>query len=94
MPKNTNLNNKLDNLLDKIIDIIKNNEADVAVSKISKLTNPSINEKIGKKYALKLYILNSSKSVKYDANKYKNNINLYKNKINENIQKAKDSVNF
>ena len=83
----------VNNIINEIIDIIKNNEPEVAVNKIAKTINPLIQEKIGKKNALKLYILYSDKSVKYDVHKYKNNINSFKDKVNENIKKAKNSVN-
>lgn len=79
-------NNKLlNNIINQIIDIIKNNNKNVSINKISNLINPVTSKKIGKQDAEKIYLEHCHKSVSYDKYKHKNNINNYVNKVNNKL---------
>ena len=50
----------------RIINIMKNNSPEESIVKIMIMNNPYTNNKIGKKKAIKLYILNANKVDIYD----------------------------
>jgi hypothetical protein len=79
--------NKLTN---KCIDIIKNNNPDDSLDKISNLRIPGTSDNLGYSTALKIYEHYSNDSVPYSSEEYKNNINEYKDKVNRNIKKARN----
>lgn len=68
--------------------IIQNNNPTKSMEIISNIRTPQNNKKLNKSDALKIYILYADLSVKYDENKYGNNVNLYKKKIDNNIKIA------
>lgn len=68
--------------------IIKNNTPIRSMEIISNIRIPQNNKKLNKSDALKIYILYADLSVKYDREKYGNNINLYKKKVENNIRIA------
>lgn len=77
-----------DTLTQKCKNIIKNNDPEKCIDKISNMRSPGDGKKLGTDIALKIYNAYSSESVSYDSNKYKNNINDYKKDVNANINKA------
>jgi len=80
-------NNKLlNNIINEIIGIIKNNNKDVSINKISTLINPVTNKKIGKQDAGRIYLEHCHKSISYDKYKHKNNVNDYVKKVNNKIR--------
>ena len=72
----------LNNIINEIIDIIKNNNKNLSINKISNLINPITRKKIGKKDAENIYLEHCKKSVSYDKYEHKNNVNDYVKKVN------------
>jgi hypothetical protein len=78
--------NKLNNFTNKCISILERNDTNIAIEKIAQLKY--YNKTVGYKDALKIFKLYSKNTIKYQMNKYENNIDLYRNKVNRNIQKC------
>ena len=76
----------------RIINIMKKNSTEDSIEIISKLTNPYTNEKIGKKKAIRLYIINVENTVEYDSEKYGNNMSKYQSIINKKLNKLCDLI--
>jgi hypothetical protein len=77
-----------DNLSNKCKSVIKTNNPEESIKKISNLKLPGSSNKLGKDAAFKIYNLYSDESVEYKQITYQNDINKYKNKVNNNIKKA------
>lgn len=76
----------------RIINIMKKNSPEESIEKISKLNNPYTNAEIGKKKAIKLYVVNVDKIVKYDEEKYGNNMSKYNSMINNKLNRISDLI--
>ena len=76
----------------RIINIMKKNSTEDSIEIISKLNNPYTKEKIGKKKAIRLYIINVENTVEYDSEKYGNNMSKYNSMINNKLNKLCDLI--
>lgn len=76
----------------RIINIMKKNSTEDSIEIISKITNPYTKEKIGKKKAIRLYIINVENTVEYDSEKYGNNMSKYNSMINNKLNKLCDLI--
>ena len=82
------MSNNYYNLSEQCKTIIESNNADDSMKIISNLKCNKTGKKIGKKTALKIFIVYSDNSVPYDKNQYKNNITNYQKKVKKNIKIA------
>jgi len=76
-----------ENLSNICKEIIRNKEPNNAINLIANIKTED-NTIIGKDTAKRIYKLYSKESVKYNSNKYSENITEYKKKVNKNIKKA------
>lgn len=76
-----------ENLSNVCKDIIRNKKPEDAINIIANIKTED-NSIIGKDTAKRIYKLYSKESVKYNSNKYSENITEYKNKVNKNVKKA------
>jgi len=75
-----------DNLTNRCKEIIRNKSPNMAIGLISNLKLENGNC-IGKNTAKEIYNIYINDSVKYEPNKYGNNISEYSNKIKKNINR-------
>ena len=81
-------NGTYEDLSDKCKIIIRNYSPQESIKMISKLQCPTNGEKFGSDTAKKIYTAYSDDSVKYDSNKYRNNINSYTDTVKNNVSKS------
>ena len=80
-------NDDINNFKNRIINIMKKNSPENSIKLISKIKNPYNDKELGKNKAIRIYISNVSEVVKYDPDKYGNNISEYNRLINDKIRK-------
>jgi hypothetical protein len=74
-----------------LINIIKNNSPEKSLLKISKLSNPKTNKKIGINKAYAIYKVYIDYSEEYDKKKYAHNVALWDKKIARNLKLAEEA---
>ena len=79
---------------EECIDIIKEYKPEKALIKISKLTNPKTDKKLGLDKSFEIYKIYIDYSVKYDKKKYSHNVELWNKKIANNLKLVSDAYNF
>ena len=83
-------NNDITNLQNRIINIMKKNSPENSIKLISKIKNLYNDKELGKNKAIRLYISNVQEVVKYDSDKYGNNISEYNRLINDKIKRLRN----
>lgn len=71
----------------RIINIMKKNSPENSVEIISKLNNPITGEKIGKKKAIRIYVVNVEDTIDYDEDLYGNNMSKYNALIGKKLNR-------
>ncbi len=84
-------NKSYSNIYDNVKNIIENNSPEKAIKKISIMTNPETNSKIGNDKAIELYKYYGNLSVKYDKMKYSNNSSSWNKNVLSNLKTAKNA---
>ncbi len=85
---------KHSDFFDECIDIIKANNPEKSLIKISKLTNPKTNKKLGLDKSFEIYKIYIDYSVSYDKKKYSHNVDIWNKKIAKNLKLVTNAYDF